>query len=104
MGKPTKASRLLKLKRSTTSKPSFTMTDKINHPDHYAKGRKHEPIDVIEDWELGFRLGNAVKYISRAGRKDGLIEDLKKAIWYIEREIQYLEKLTEAEYGEGWKK
>lgn len=75
------------------------MTDIINHPDHYAGGRKYEPIDVIEDWELGFCLGNAVKYISRAGRKEGLIEDLRKAIWYIEREIRNIEKITEAEYG-----
>ena len=66
----------------------------INHPSHYAEGRKYEPIDVIEDWELGFCLGNAVKYISRAGRKnpDAYIEDLKKAIWYIEREIRKVEK------------
>ena len=54
----------------------------VNHPNHYAAGRKYEPIDVIEDWELGFCLGNAVKYISRAGRKDPSthVEDLKKAI------------------------
>lgn len=66
----------------------------INHPSHYAGGRKYEPIDVIEDWELGFCLGNAVKYISRAGRKnpDAYIEDLRKAIWYIEREIRKVEK------------
>ena len=66
----------------------------INHPSHYAEGRKYEPIDVIEDWELGFCLGNAIKYISRAGRKnpDAYIEDLKKAIWYIEREIRKVEK------------
>lgn len=45
----------------------------VNHPSHYAEGRKYEPIDVIEDWELGFNLGNTVKYISRAGRKDDII-------------------------------
>lgn len=61
--------------------------DKINHPSHYAAGRKYEPIDVIEDWELGFNLGNAVKYLSRAGRKQNALEDLKKAAWYIDREI-----------------
>jgi hypothetical protein len=62
--------------------------DKINHPGHYAAGRKYEPIDVIEDWELGFNLGNAVKYLSRAGRKENALEDLKKAAWYIDREIK----------------
>ena len=62
--------------------------DKINNPDHYTKGRKFEPISVIEDWELGYHLGNALKYISRAGRKESKEEDLKKAIWYIERELK----------------
>ena len=79
------------------------MSDMVNHPDHYAKGRKFEPIDVIEDWELGFCLGNALKYISRAGRKEGVLDDLRKAIWYIEREIQRIEKITKKEYGENWK-
>lgn len=63
------------------------MNDIVNHPAHYAEGRKFEPIVVIENWELGFHLGNAVKYISRAGRKDPekKVEDLEKAVWYIER-------------------
>jgi len=67
--------------------------DPINNPSHYAEGRKYETIDVIEDWQLSYRLGNAVKYISRAGRKDPskTAEDLKKAIWYINREIEALE-------------
>ena len=67
--------------------------DPINNPSHYAAGRKYETIDVIEDWELSYRLGNSVKYISRAGRKDPAktIEDLKKAKWYLEREIASLE-------------
>ncbi len=62
--------------------------DPIDHPQHYNTG-KIEVIDFIEDQKLGFSLGNAVKYISRAGKKDQSkkIEDLKKAIWYIEREI-----------------
>jgi len=63
----------------------------VDHPSHYAEGRKYEPIDVIEDWELGFCLGNAVKYISRAGRKNDALEDLKKARWYLDREIERME-------------
>lgn len=61
-------------------------SEKIDHPDHYNMGQI-EVIDVIEDWQLGFHLGSAVKYIARAGRKDAELEfqDLKKAIWYIER-------------------
>ena len=58
----------------------------VNHPDHY-QGNKFEVIDVIEDYELGFSLGNAVKYILRAGKKDARKQDLKKALWYIQREI-----------------
>ena len=62
----------------------------INHPSHYNIG-KYEAIDVIEDWELGFNLGNTIKYISRAGHKDDIVQDLKKARWYLDREIQRLE-------------
>lgn len=63
----------------------------INHPSHYNKG-KYEAIEVIEDWQLNFNLGNTVKYISRAGHKDDIIQDLKKALWYLDREIKRLEK------------
>ena len=68
--------------------------DEINHPDHYAKDRKHEPIDVIEEYGLNFSLGNVIKYISRAGRKEGVDElvDLKKAAWYLNREIKRRER------------
>ena len=62
----------------------------VNHPAHYNRV-KYEAIEVIEDWGLGFNLGNTVKYISRAGHKDNIIQDLKKAKWYLDREIQRLE-------------
>ena len=67
--------------------------DAVNHPSHYTDG-KIEVIDFIEDKGLGFCLGNAVKYIARAGKKDATkeIEDLQKAVWYIERRIVELEK------------
>ncbi len=65
--------------------------DSVSHPSHYTEGRKYEPRKVIADWELNFNLGNAVKYISRAGRKGDKIEDLRKAIQYIEFEIEELE-------------
>lgn len=60
--------------------------EKVDHPSHYL-GKKYEAIDIIEDYGLGFSLGNAVKYILRAGKKDNAIEDLEKAAWYISREI-----------------
>lgn len=66
--------------------------NKINHPSHYNVG-KFEVIDVIEDWKLGFNLGNAVKYIARSGhkgRKAKHLEDLEKARWYLDRQIQKL--------------
>ena len=63
------------------------MFDPVSKPSHYTEGRKYETIDVIEDWGLEFHLGNALKYISRAGRKDPqkTREDISKAIWYLER-------------------
>jgi hypothetical protein len=65
--------------------------DTVNHPPHYTFGR-FEVIDVIEDWKLGFCLGNAVKYIARAAHKGHELEDLHKARWYIDRHIAALEK------------
>jgi len=67
--------------------------DSVNHPSHYNSG-KFEVIDVIHDWSLKFDLGNAVKYIARAGKKDAskYVEDLRKAIFYIEDEIKRYEE------------
>lgn len=64
----------------------------VDHPDYYKRGGI-EAIDAIEAWELGFHLGNVVKYIARAGHKtaDGL-RDLKKAEWYLNREIERRER------------
>lgn len=63
------------------------MKDIINHPSHYCDGRKYEPINVINDWELSYNLGNVVKYISRAGRKGNILDDLLKAQFYLNYEI-----------------
>lgn len=65
----------------------------VNHPKHYGGGNNpYEAIKVIEAWDLGFNLGNTVKYISRAGKKepDKTVQDLEKAKWYLEREINNL--------------
>lgn len=63
----------------------------VNHPPHYnAHPSGVECIDVVE--HMTFNLGNAVKYIWRADRKGNQIEDLKKAAWYVNREIERLEK------------
>ena len=68
------------------------MTDMVNHPDHYTDGGI-ETIDFIEAKKLPYHLGNAVKYISRAGKKEPekTADDLKKAVWYINRYISKLE-------------
>lgn len=71
---------------------AFPVNDPVNHPSHYTYGNI-EVIDFIEDKSLNFHRGNAVKYIARAGHKNDEIEDLKKAIWYLEREIKRLEKV-----------
>ena len=69
------------------------MKEQVNHPSHYGgEGNPYEAILVIEAWQLGFCLGNTVKYISRAGKKGDRLEDLKKAAWYLQREISKLEK------------
>ena len=64
----------------------------IDHPSYYGSDTTYETIKVIEAWQLDFCLGNAVKYISRAGKKDPNkeIEDLQKAVWYIQRRIDQL--------------
>lgn len=68
--------------------------DPVNHPSHYGgEDDPYEAIKVIEAWGLGFHLGNTVKYIARAGKKSGqsLLQDLRKARWYIDRLIKKLE-------------
>jgi len=69
------------------------MNEQVNHPAHYGgENDPYEAIKVIEAWGLNFNLGNTVKYISRAGKKDPSkkLQDLQKAQWYLEREIKNL--------------
>jgi hypothetical protein len=80
--------------RRPRQKPSAvapTLVDKINHPSHYKVGGI-ETIDFIEAKDLGYHLGNVVKYISRADHKDNKLENLKKAQWYLNRAVSNLEK------------
>lgn len=74
------------------------MSDPVNHPAHYQAGGL-EAIQVIRAFEMNFNLGNAFKYIARAGRKskEKEIEDLKKAIWYIQDHINHLSSLPKDE-------
>lgn len=66
--------------------------DAVHHPSHYGGDTTYEAIKVIEAWQLGFNLGNVAKYISRAGKKSAnTVEDLKKAAFYLNREIANLE-------------
>jgi len=67
--------------------------ERVNHPAHY-HADTIEAIEVIEAWSLNFNRGNCVKYLSRAGLKDPTreIEDLKKALWYLKREIERLDR------------
>ena len=71
--------------------------DQINHPSHYNQG-KIEVIEFIEDQKLSYHLGNSIKYICRAGKKDPSkeIEDLKKAAWYLNRKIEELTAIAES--------
>ena len=68
----------------------------VNHSAHYGgEDNVYEVIKVIEAWELDFHLGNTVKYISRAGKKgsDKELQDLKKALWYLQRKIDNIENV-----------
>jgi hypothetical protein len=68
------------------------MDDGVNHPAHYGgPDNPYEAIRVIEAWNLGFCLGNALKYIARAEKKGAAVTDLKKARWYIDRQIKNME-------------
>lgn len=72
------------------------MNKNVDHPKHYNIGAI-EVIDVIEDWNLNFCLGNAIKYIARCAYKGHKKEDLEKAIWYLKRELEKEEGLLKAE-------
>jgi hypothetical protein len=76
--------------------PHFKGHEAVDHPTHYGgEDNPYEAIKVIEAWKLGFNLGNSVKYISRHEHKGTALEDLKKARWYLEREIQKMEQADE---------
>lgn len=62
----------------------------INHPSHYTQGI--EAIDYIESHRMDFNIGNVIKYVTRAKHKGTELQDLKKALWYLDREIKRLEK------------
>lgn len=69
--------------------------EQVNNPQHYGgKDNPYEAIKVIHAWDLGFDLGNTVKYIARAGKKDNNseIQDLEKAMWYLKSRIEMLKR------------
>lgn len=69
--------------------------EQVDHPAHYGgKNNIYEAIKVIQAWQLNFCLGNTIKYIARAGKKnpDEELQDLKKALWYLKKEIEEREK------------
>ena len=69
-------------------------TDPAVSPPHYKTPSGLEAIDVIEAFSLGYRLGNVVKYVLRAGKKGEALRDLKKAAWYLGRQIEKMEQET----------
>ncbi len=75
------------------NEPKQPAHDSVEAPSHYKTlGDTYEPINVIEAWESGFHIGNTIKYLARAGHKGSRLEDLKKARWYLDREITNTEK------------
>jgi hypothetical protein len=64
------------------------MSEQVDHPSHYGGDTTYEHIKVVEAWGLGYALGNATKYICRAGRKSAdPLQDLEKALWYLQHEV-----------------
>lgn len=75
---------------------SVDKKEAVDHPAHYGgESNPYEVIKVIEAWNLGFCLGNTVKYIARAEHKGATVEDLEKARWYLDREIQRRKGVSE---------
>jgi hypothetical protein len=73
---------------SSILKTNLEDSNAVNHPLHYGgEDNPYEAIKVIESWGLNFNLGNVIKYISRAGKKDDIQQDLEKALWYLQREL-----------------
>ena len=78
-----------------TDKNAKSESDNVNHPQHYKQG-KQEVIEIIEDGvknypsSVGYHIGNSIKYIMRAPFKNNMIEDLRKAQWYLNRAIEQL--------------
>lgn len=93
-------------KMTNKADPNYLMapakpSDLVNHPPHYGGiDDPYEAVKVIEAWKLGFNLGNTIKYICRSGKKNSLIEDLKKARWYLDREISNIEKRSVSNEGQ----
>lgn len=81
----------LKIAPPDRSTPAMKNENPQAHPKHYNVG-KYEVIDVIEDWKLGFNLGNVVKYVGRADHKGAASSDLYKALFYLNREIANRER------------
>lgn len=70
---------------------AVSIPDMVNHPPHYTHGTI-EPIDVIHDWGLGFDLGQVIKYVARHEHKGTALQDLEKAAWYLNDEIEQRKK------------
>lgn len=82
----------MQIKHKHTQKNNLDQ-EMVNHPDHYNKGNSiYEPYKVIYEWGCNFNIGSAIKYLARYKNKWNSIEDLKKAIQYIQFEIDFLSK------------
>ena len=79
--------------RPLSAESEHDIAERVDHPSHYHAESGLEVIDIIEAWQLNFNRGNALKYIARAGHKDPAreAEDLRKALWYIRRELQRIQ-------------
>ena len=79
--------RVRKFRESMEKTVEREAIEMVDHPKHYQSKHGVEVIDIIEEFGLGFHLGNVIKYVLRAGHKSNELEDLEKAKWYLERVI-----------------
>lgn len=82
----------MKLEDMKTLEMKEEKYESVNHPSHYNQGI--EAIDYIESHKMNFNIGNVIKYVTRAKHKGTELQDLKKGLWYLKREIEKLEKNT----------
>lgn len=89
----------MKMSKTILESQLMTPKEQVNHPKHYGGDTTYECIKVLKAWNspeefIGFCKDNAIKYLCRSGKKDEILQEYKKARWYIDELIKYLEEIN----------